>query len=146
MKKIIWLSIVIMFFTSLRGVAQDKSINDLLIKKWIVDTVAMKVVFLEKLEKDPKYEGLDDEQKKIAVKTAIDKVAKLTIEYKSDGTCISTTSKGSSKSLWNINNNGKTITTKTDGKPDKIITIREVSENKLVIISSEGTIICLKVE
>lgn len=122
--------------------SQTKSVAELLVKEWQIDGDAMRQIFKSKLKENP---NVDESNIGEAVGAAIEKIEGLSVTFKNDGTYEKKSAKGMSTSSWSLNVEKKEIKiTSNTTKETRVLGIKEISDTKLVVESSDGTILAFK--
>ncbi len=140
---IMLIALTITFSTSF---AQNVASKELICKKWIVDDESMKPVLLKMMKENPMAAGASDADLQMGLNMAMEQISGSKMEYKLDGTTAKVAKSGNSNGTWSLSADGKELTTKSDGKPDRIFSFVEISKTKLSIMSSDGKNIIFKPE
>jgi len=126
--------------------AQNADSKALIVNKWVIDKEAMKPVVLAAYALNPQFMAMDEAGKAAAISMTMDQLDKLKVEYKIDGVMLRNDPTGFVTGKWSLSEDGKVLTTKAEGKPDKVYNILEISKNKIDMMSTEGRNIILKTE
>nr|WP_294939004.1 hypothetical protein [uncultured Flavobacterium sp.] len=126
--------------------AQSGEAKKLIVNKWVVDQAAMKPMIMTMLATNPQFAGLDEATKTSTMAMVMEQIASLKVEYKADGAMNRTDPSGSVNGTWSLSADGKELTTKAEGTPDKKYTLVEISKTKLSLMSADGRNIILKPE
>jgi hypothetical protein len=126
-KTLMLLALILTFSTSF---AQSVASKELLCKKWIVDDESMKPILMKMIKENPMAEQISGTK----------------IEYKMDGTTAKVAKSGNSNGSWSLSTDGKELTTKNEGKPDRVFSFAEISKTKLILLSADGKNIVFKPE
>lgn len=126
--------------------AQTGDSKSLIVNKWFIDKDAMKPVIKAMLATNPQFIGLDEATKESTLGMVMEQISGLRVEYKNDGTMLRNDVNGEVPGTWSLSADGKELTTKSEGKPDKKYTLLEISKTKLNLMSSDGKNIILKTE
>jgi hypothetical protein len=135
MKKLLLLTALLLMVSQIH--AQQTDIK-LLTKKWKTDVELMRPVIVKMLDERPDMRHLDEENRTLAVNTALDQIAENTIEYKSNGTMVTINSKGKIDGTWKYEPDGNVLITQSKGKEVKRFTVREINTTKLHLLSESG--------
>jgi hypothetical protein len=111
-----------------------------------MDLEAMKPVVMTLLATNPQFLALDEATKATATEQTMAQLATLKVEYKADGVMLRNDPTGAVTGTWSVSEDGKELTTKTEGKPDKKYKIQEISKTKLNMMSADGRNLILKPE
>lgn len=141
-----WLAILVTALTISTSFAQSENTKDLIANKWIIDQEAMKPVLQKMLEENPQTSALDELNKQVALSTALNQISTIKIEYKKDGSLASVNPNGNSVGVWSLSSDGRELTTKTEGKPEKKFTIIEISKLKLQLLTADKKSLFFKSE
>lgn len=126
--------------------AQSTEAKKLIVNKWVIDKEAMKPIITAMLATNPQFMGLDEASRASTLDMVLGQVSNVKIEYKADGTMLRTDSTGDGTGTWTLSADGKELTTKSEGKPEKKFTLLEVTKTKLNMMSSDGKNVILKTE
>ncbi|HKX86009.1 MAG TPA: hypothetical protein VJL37_05020 [Flavobacterium sp.] len=126
--------------------AQTGDSKNLIVNKWFIDKDAMKPVIKTMLATNPQFMGLDEATKESTLGMVMEQISGLRVEYKTDGTMLRNDANGEVPGTWSLSADGKELTTKSEGKPDKKYTLLEITKTKLNLMSSDGKNIILKTE
>jgi hypothetical protein len=135
---------VFLLFTSLTIVAQNKDINELLIKKWVIDAEATKPFIATVVSSRPDFSHLNQDGKEAAIKTALDQISNFTFYFKSDEILEIKTSKGLKNYTWKLRD--KEIVTLSTENKEKIYKIINISAQSLHLKVTEFDLILKIVE
>ena len=133
-------------FAFATATAQTGESKKLIVNKWLIDKEAMKPVIKTMLATNPQFMGLDEATKESTLGMVLEQISGLRVEYKSDGSMLRNDVNGEVAGTWALSADGKELTTKSEGKPDKKYTLLEISKTKLNLMSSDGKNIILKTE
>lgn len=118
--------------------------ENLITKKWIIDTTAMKPVIESRLNSNPNFNNLSESEKKSAVQTALNQIAKSNVEYKIDGVYYSETSSKKKTGKWKFDKESNLLHVNVEGK-DLIYKIISVNKNELKLENNEGVKLYFKI-
>lgn len=139
-------TLLLVVFTMTASFAQTSESKKLIVNKWVIDKEAMKPVLMVMLGGNPQFAALDEASKASTLNMVLEQVASVKVEYKADGSMERTDSTGTGTGTWTLSADGKELTSKSEGKPDKKYTLLEISKTKLNMMSSDGKNIILKTE
>ncbi len=126
--------------------AQNVATKELLCKKWIVDDESMKPVLLKMMKENPMAANASDADLQIGLNMAMEQISGSKMEYKMDGSTAKVAKSGNSVGTWFLSPDGKELTTKSDGKPDRVFSFAEITKTKLSLLSTDGKNIIFKSE
>jgi hypothetical protein len=127
--------IIALFFSISNLKAQEIDLEDLT-KKWKTDLVLMRPVLEKMLSERPDMRHLDEENRVLAIDTALEQIAGNTIEYRKDGILLTVTSKGKTEGIWRYESGQ--LFTQNKGKEEKKFTILEITKSNLHLRSEDG--------
>ena len=139
-------TLLLVVFSITVASAQSNDAKKLIVNKWVIDQEAMKPVIMTMLATNPQFAGLDEASKASTLAMVMGQVSSVKIEYKADGTMLRTDSSGDGAGTWTLSADGKELTTKSEGKPEKKFTILELAKTKLSIVAPDGKNVILKTE
>ena len=139
-------TVFLVAFTFATASAQTAESKKLIVNKWVMDLEAMKPVVMTLLATNPQFLALDEATKATATEQTMAQLATLKVEYKADGVMLRNDPTGAVTGTWSVSEDGKELTTKTEGKPDKKYKIQEISKTKLNMMSADGRNLILKPE
>ncbi len=143
-KKSIMLSVFALTFS--KAFSQKIASKELLCKTWTFDMEAMKPIIMATIKSNPIVAILSEVKREKILNIAIEQISGSKIEYKIDGTTAKYSKSGNSYGTWALSDDGKKLSTKSKGKPDKIFSFLEISKTKLSIIDTDGKNLVLKLE
>lgn len=147
MKLIQKLAAVFLFaFAFNTATAQMAESKNLIVNKWFIDKEAMKPVIKTLLATNPQFIGADEATRESTLTMVLEQLSGIRVEYKSDGSMLRNDVNGEVTGTWSLSTDGKELTTKAEGKPDKKYTLLEITKTKLNLMSSDGKNIILKTE
>ena len=126
--------------------AQTGESKKLIVNKWFIDKEAMQPVIKTMLATNPQFINLDEATKESTLVMVMEQLANMRVEYKSDGSMLRNDPNGEVAGTWSLSEDGKELTTKSEGKPDKKYTLLEITKTKLNMMSSDGRNIILKTQ
>lgn len=135
MKKIL---LIFLQFISLTALTQNTDVEKNIVKKWKFDLEAMNPIYKKIIEESPQYKNLDDNNKLVAVSTALEQISNDTLEFTKEGTYINIDPKVITRGIWKINESGEELILQKADKPEKRFKIIELNETKLHIKTREG--------
>lgn len=137
------IQILILSFSIIQtSYSQTSNLSKLLVKEWQIDVQAMRPILNNKLRE---RHDIDDSNISEALDAAIEKIEGMTVVFKSDGTYEKRSPKGTSKSSWSLNEEKNEIIITSDAtKETRVLRINEVSDAKLIIEASNGTLLVFK--
>ena len=144
-KKLI-MFLVLLLFTFSATFAQNVATKELLCKKWIIDDESMKPIIIKMMKANPMVAGASEADLQMQIGMAMVQISGTKIEYKTDGSIAKFSKSGNTVGIWTLSTDGKTLKTKTNGKPERIFSFIEISNIKLNIIDAEGKNMILKPE
>lgn len=139
-------TVLLVVFSITASSAQSGEAKKLIVNKWVIDKEAMKPIISIMLATNPQFAGLDEASKASTLNMVLEQVAALKVEYKADGSMQRTDPTGDVTGSWSLSDDGKELTTKATGKPDKKYTLLEITKTKLNLMSLDGKNIILKTE
>jgi hypothetical protein len=139
-------TLLLVAFAITTSSAQSNDSKKLIVNKWVIDKEAMKPIIMTMLSTNPQFAGMDEATRASTLTMALEQISSLKVEYKADGTMLRNDPTGSVAGNWSLSEDGKELTTKAEGKPDKKYTLLEISKTKLNLMSAEGRNIILKTE
>jgi hypothetical protein len=142
-KTLMLLALILTFSTSF---AQSVASKELLCKKWIVDDESMKPILMKMIKENPMAASASEADLQMGLNMAMEQISGTKIEYKMDGTTAKVAKSGNSNGSWSLSTDGKELTTKNEGKPDRVFSFAEISKTKLILLSADGKNIVFKPE
>lgn len=139
-------TLLLVVFSISTASAQSTDAKKLIVNKWVIDKEAMKPIIMAMMATNPQFMGMDEAGRASTIEMVMEQASKLKVEYKADGTLSRTDSTGDGVGTWTLSADGKELTTKSEGKPEKKFTILEISKTKLNVMSSDGRNVILKTE
>ncbi len=133
-------------FSILIAEAQKNDPHEIISRKWKVNKEAMWPVMEKMLNERKEVSSLNDENRIVAIQTAIDKIASNTFEYKPDGTLITTTSKEKMKGKWRFNKEFTEIIIKYGENPDKTYKVIELKKDALHLTVDDKSLFLIPFE
>ncbi len=124
------LLVIILFMVSCK--ADNKS---LIAKKWKFDVESMKKAMDEEMSKKSEEE---QKQGKAMQEMIVGMLGMVTMEFKADGSMESGAMGQVTKGTWTLSDDGKTLTTKEEGKDEQKMNIKEINADKLVFTSDKN--------
>lgn len=138
------MTICIALFICAGSLYAQSSKTELISKKWVINQEAMRPVIAEILKLDPETASLTGEARESAISEGVKRLAKMRIEMNTDGSAIMASSKGEDKGTWRFNKKETELYTKRKGSKERKFTIKSLSEDQLVIVSSNNIKLILK--
>ena len=109
--------------------SETKAPKDMLAQKWMMDGEAAIASLPE--ERRPKT---DEEKQKM-----MERAQQVTMQFNADGTYVGVRGGRESKGTWTLSEDGKTLTTKEEGKEkEEVLAITEMGADKMVFEVGEG--------
>jgi hypothetical protein len=143
-KKLMMILALVLTFSS--SFAQNVATKELLCKKWIVDDESMKPILLKMIKENPMAASASEADLQMGLNMAMEQISGSKMEYKMDGTTAKIAKSGNSTGTWTLSADGKELTNKSDGKPDRVFSFAEISKTKLSLLSADGKNIIFKPE
>ncbi len=143
-KKTLMLLALVLTFSS--SFAQNVATKELLCKKWIVDDESMKPILMKMIKENPMAASASEADLQMGLNMAMEQLSGTKMEYKMDGTTAKIAKSGNSTGTWTLSADGKELTTKSEGKPDRVFSFAEISKTKLSLLSADGKNIVFKPE
>lgn len=111
--------------------------GSLISNKWVIDVEAMEPVIEARLNSNPSFGNLSESEKKIAIQTTLNQIAKSNVEYKADGTYLSETSSKKKTGKWRLDKETNTLYVNVEEK-EMIYKIVSISKNELKLENNDG--------
>ena len=139
-------TLLLVVFTITSSFAQTNDSKKAIVNKWVIDKEAMKPIISIMLATNPQFAALDEASKASTLNMVMEQVSALKVEYKADGVMLRTDPTGDVAGTWSLSDDGKELTTKSEGKPDKKYSVLALTTTKLSLMSPDGKNIILKTE
>lgn len=137
-------TLLLVVFSISMSTAQSNESKKLIVNKWVIDKEAMKPIITMAMATNPQFASLDEAAKLNVFNMTFEQISKLKVEYKADGVMLRTDPTGDISGTWSLSDDGKELTTKAEGKPDKKYSVVELSKTRLSMMSVDGRNIILK--
>ncbi len=126
--------------------AQNVATKELLCKKWVIDEESMKPQILKMIKENPMAAGASEADLQSGLSMAMEQLSGTKMEYKTDGTSIKSSKTATTTGTWSLSADGKQLTAKSEGKPDRLFTFAEITKTKLILVSPDGKNVIFKLE
>lgn len=143
-------TLLIVAFTISTSFAQSTDTKKQLINKWAFNKEAMKPVIKAFIEAMPQIAALDESERTAAVEASveqsIEQSGNMKFDFKADGKFVRTNGDEIINGTWLLSADNKELTIRLEGKPEKKMTIVELSDSKLNLLYPDGKNLILKKE